>query len=532
VRRTPRRLSRLLIIVALASCVPAAPALASHNQVTMFEADAQLRVDPDGTMAVLKGLGVGTVRVSVQWNSVTLGALTATDAPAGFHPADPRAGQYDWRTLDRIVEAARADGITVDLSLTGGAPLWAIGADPPPGARRPNWKPAADQYGAFVMAVATRYSGRFRVAPGAAPLPRVSTWEIWNEPNFGPDLAPQAVDGSRLPVAAHRYRQLVDQGWAALVHTGHGHDRVILGNLDARGLSAPASKRNPDGWPGIFGATKPLTFLRELYCVDHHLRPLRGAAAREQGCPTTSAGTRGFRRAHPALFAAAGVGDHPYPLTQPPVRTTGHDPNQADFSQLPNLVRLLDQLERAYHSRHRFALYNNEFGYITNPPNHSQRFPSPATAAAWINWAEYLSWRDPRIHSFDQYLLHDPNPVFAPEYGGFASGLVFYGGATKPAYDAFRLPVFLPSATVKHGHRLLVWGDARPAHAYGNAHVAIQFQAHRRGRFTTVANVTVHNPQGYFETAIRVPSSGAVRLAWAYPGGATVYSRTAPLTVR
>ena len=30
-----------------------------------------------------------------------------------------------------------------------------------------------------------------------------------------------------------------------------------------------------------------------------------------------------------------------------------------------------------------------------------------------------------------QYLLYDPNPRKAPEYGGFASGLIFYSGAAQ-----------------------------------------------------------------------------------------------------
>ncbi len=534
-RVTVRALTRLLLTVtvtALSLAALATSASASTMQLAMFEDDVQLGADPVGTITALKRLGVEAIRVSVQWNDLTASALTSHVAPAGFHPADPRSRDYDFASLDAIVTAAHDAGITVDLSVTGGAPLWAVGANPPRGARRADWKPSPQQYGAFVRAVATRYTGTFRPSAGSPALPRVELWEIWNEPNFGPDLAPQAVNGSHTPVAAPLYRRLVDAGWRALQRTGHGQDSVILGNLDARGLSAPPTRHNPDGAPGIFGATKPLSFIRELYCVDTHLRPLRGAAARADGCPTSAAGSRRFRAAHPALFAAGGFGDHPYPLTEPPVRADSRDPDQAEFSELSNVAHLLDRLMHIYGSRHRFAIYNNEFGYITDPPNHSKRFPSPSVAAAWMNWAEYLSWRNPRISSFDQYLLDDPNPVYAPEYGGFASGLTFFEGTQKPGYDAFRLPIFLPSATVTRGHRLLVWGDARPAHAYGNRAVTIQLRGHGQRTFTTTATVTVRNTRGYFETSIPVHSSGAVRLAWSYPEGSTVYSRTANFTVR
>ena len=65
-----------------------------------------------------------------------------------------------------------------------------------------------------------------------------------------------------------------------------------------------------------------------------------------------------------------------------------------------------------------------------------------------------------------QYLLYDPNPRKAPEFGGFASGLIFYGGSVrKPAYDAYRLPLFLPVTTAKSARQgLEVWGCVRPAH--------------------------------------------------------------------
>ena len=43
-------------------------------------------------------------------------------------------------------------------------------------------------------------------------LPRVSFWELWNEPNFGIDLAPQAINGSTVPAAPAMYRGLLDAG--------------------------------------------------------------------------------------------------------------------------------------------------------------------------------------------------------------------------------------------------------------------------------------------------------------------------------
>ena len=170
---------------------------------------------------------------------------------------------------------------------------------------------------------------------------------------------------------------------------------------------------------------------------------------------------------------------------------------------------------------------------------------SPSTAAYYDNWAEYLSWRNSRIVSFMQYPLQDPGP-HASSYNGFASGLLTYTGRQKPAYDAFRLPLFLPVTSTRRGRSLEVWGDVRPSDYAkldtGVSQVAlIQFQANSRGAFKTVKKVSVGG-QGYFDVHYTFPSSGTVRLAWTYPtvdsafpanaARATVHSRYVKITIR
>jgi hypothetical protein len=281
------------------------------------------------------------------------------------------------------------------------------------------------------------------------------------------------------------------------------------------------------------------------------------------GCPTTpDAGA--FRAAHPALFSASGVGIHPYPYNTPPTQADGlANANTVEFNQLPNLEATMDRLVGAYGSQVRFPIFNTEYSYETNPPNASNNFVSPDTAAAYINWAEYLSWRDPRIVSFLQFLLYDPNPsqgasIFG--YGGFATALVFYSGTPKADYYAYRMPVFLPvtsphqlavPVTVRRHHRRVhvlrivaptveVWGDVRPAH-FAQAdtgqpqYVSIQLN----GRTRSTVHVT--DPGGYFDVHVKLPTSGWVRLAWSYPAsdanllggftapvgpGQTIYSRS------
>jgi hypothetical protein len=512
--------------------VAAAPALASSRQLAMFEDDVQLQANPEATLDTFRTLGVGIVRVYVKWS-----AIAPATRPAGFNAGNPGDSAYNWAIYDRIVRDAAARGIAIDLTLGGGgAPPWAIGAGAPSDAQDQQWKPIASDYGAFVRAIATRYSGHYRPRGSSSALPRVRFWALWNEPNFGRDLGPQAIDGSRILFSPALYRGLADAGWSALQGTGHGHDTVLIGNLDARGYSHRPSASAPEGLPGNFGQTKPLQFVRALYCVDARYRPLRGATAIATGCPTTAAGSKRFRAAHPVLFHASGFADHPYPMNRPPSQADSRDPDFAEFSQLPRLEAVLDRTQGIYGSRTRFPIYVTEYGYITNPPNRSGHYASPTTAAYYMNWYEYLSWRSPRIATTMQYLLVDPNPrVNVPEFGGFASGLIFFGGVHKPSFDAYRLPIYLPKTSTRRGRSLEVWGCVRPAHYFGGAPKTVQIQYRRglTGAFATLKTVLIRDPRGYFDVRATFKSSGSVRLAWSYKSrAAPVYSRIQKITVR
>jgi hypothetical protein len=500
------------------------------------------------------------MRVSVSWASIAP-APRSRKAPSGFNASDPASyPAANWALWDAIAKDARAAGIRVDFDLLGGAPRWATGPGVPAGSHNPNWEPSAGAYGAFVRAVGTRYSGDYDPATGALSpgdpddLPRVDFWTIWNEPDYGPSLAPQGVPGHlTIENSPRMYRGLVDAAWSALLATGHGTstDTIAFGELAPRGYSR---------W-GVFSGMKPLTFLRALYCVDSSYRPLRGADAKLRGCPTTAAASRRFRAQNPALFEASGLSDHPYMRWYAPDHELNPDPvngsSTSDYTSLGvigNLTQALDRLQRAYGSRTRFPIYDTEFGYITSPPKHSPERHShftvlylpPATAAAYMNWAEYLSWRNPRIATFDQYLLYDPlRPSHANDWGGFASGLLTWTGAQKATYYAWRLPLYLPVTRARPGHSLEVWGCIRPA-GFGELDsgspqtAEIQFAPRSNGQYTTLQTVTISSGSNcYFDIHVTFPSSGTVRLAYTYPAGDTllgngaeVFSRAVSVTVR
>jgi hypothetical protein len=518
------------VVLAVVRDVPAPPqAEASTGQIAMFEEDVGLFTNPVGTLRTLRSLGVGLVRVSLRWNEIAPSSASPTK-PSGFNAGDP--GAYpgaNWARYDRIVQEAQKAGIGVEFLVSGAAPLWAAGSGSPGPQYTPVWKPSASEYGQFMRAIATRYNGTYRSCTSCSALPRVRYWEIWNEPNWGQTLAPQEQGG--LSVSARVYRGLLDAGWSALQATGHGSDTILMGSL------------SPRGWPhpGVHLTTKPLQFIRTLYCVDSSYHQLSGGAASAIGCPGTAAESAGFRSAHPALFGATGFGIHPYPFNLPPTQADSSDRDFVEFSQIPRMTTALDRVQRVYGSHRRLQIFNTEYGYETNPPNHSNHFVSPATAATYINWAEYLSWRNPRIATFMQFLLYDPNPRQGTAtfgLGGFASGLIFYNGRPKADYYAYRMPIFLPVSTARRGHRLEVWGCLRPAHyaridTHGAAQrVQIQFRRGAHGSFRTAKTVLITNARGYFDTRSTFPASGAVRLAWAYPSGSKIYSRTVSIRIR
>ncbi len=87
----------------------AAQALASHSQVTYFEASSDLleaKTRPQ-TIAKLQHLGVHALRVELYWEEVAPGADSATKP--SFEATNPAA--YDWGRLPRRARRSPAPGL-------------------------------------------------------------------------------------------------------------------------------------------------------------------------------------------------------------------------------------------------------------------------------------------------------------------------------------------------------------------------------------------------------------------------------------
>jgi hypothetical protein len=473
--------------------------------------------DPVGVLDELARLGVSRVQVYVVWANLAPDPQSTTRP--NFDAADPAAyPATSWTTLDTIIKDATARKIGIDLAFTPPPPRWASGKGAPSPSTQPEWRPSAKEFGLFVRAVGTRYSGDYIPPGSSSPLPRVNFWAIWNEPNLGIMLAPETSHHSKVEESGWMYRELVNAAWSALHATGHGHDTVLIGEIAPAGATF-------GGAPGLFANMAPLRFLRALYCVDSSYRPLRGQAAALRHCPTDAAGSARFAADNPGLFHATAFSDHPYPQGLPPNKVTPDEPDYAELAEIPKLEHVLDTLQQIYGSKTKFPIYSTEFGYQTTPPDKEAGTVSPQTAAEYLNWSEYLSWRDPRIRSYDQYLLNDPAS------GSFASGLRTFAGQPKPGFYAYRMPIFLPVTETATGHPLEVWGCVRPV-AYARRHsrhvapVLIQFRPSGGGAFHTVRSLPITDRYGYFDVLQKFPGSGTVRLAWSYPHGPQIFSRT------
>ncbi len=495
-----------------AALAGAAPAAAASNQWAMFEIPNLQNNNPATQLQTLRSLGVSILRVEVDWNA--LAPNPASRTRPSFNAADPNS--YHWGLLDNLVSQAQSRGIAVDFLVTGGAPLWATATGAPangtvggfPVSFQNTFMPSASEYGQFVRAVATHFR-------------QVHFWEIWNEANWGPSLTPQ-YSGSSLPTSARIYRGLLDAGWSGLQQAGgHSRDTVVASSLSQDGSSHV----------GQTGTTAPLTFIRTVYCVNSSFKKLSGNTASQMGCPTTRRAQNAFRGAHPALFKATGWGFHPYPYSKPPTKLDFPNPNGVEFAETPHLITTLDRVQRAYGSRKAMAAYNTEYAYQNG-------YVTPQNGAEYINWAEYLSYKNRRVGSYDQYQLTDPT-------GFFQTGLVSAKGALKPSFFAYRMPVWLPSNSTRRGKTLEVWGAARPAPFARRATGKTQWayiQLNRGGGFTTVRAVKITNGRGYFDVKVKFPGSGQVRIAYQIPNtpsmadpldpSAWVYSRTTGIVIR
>jgi hypothetical protein len=579
----------------VAVLIPSA-ARASHAPESIFQDDDHLvyasSATVSSTLDTLAALGVSRIRVTVQWNDIAP-MPTSTTEPAGFNATDPAAyttTQYGgspniWDPYDRIVQMAAARGIAVDFNVTAPGPLWAMQPAPMTtqfGTRPANhYEPSAVDFGEFVQALGTRYSGTYvppappsttppppsggitipllpPLTPTAAPadttptpsaLPRVDYWSIWNEPDQPGWLAPQwtSFGNQRVPESPRLYRDLVDAAVGGLDVTGHtlSTDTILVGETAPEGAVTPVGTGKSLHYvnsTGFYEAIPAMVFVRALYCVGAHYGRLTGNSASAVGCPTSGT-TQDFINAHPGLFFATGFSHHPYFFLFPP-NYSSPVPSFVPLANLGRLERGLNRIFATYHVHRKIPIYLTEYGYQTKPPDPYQVI-SPAKQAAYLNEADYMAWKDPRVKSVSQFLLFDSGPdsqypSSAFNYWDtFQTGLIFGPGSSltgvlKPAYYAYRLPIWIPQTRVRRRSSVLVWGMLRMAPKFTAQTAIIRWKPAGGRRFETISTVQVpaSAAYGYFTTRVVVPRTGSVRLGWRNGTGTLFVGRVVGVTVR
>jgi hypothetical protein len=468
-----RSLRLALLCGALFLCL-AAPAAASRNQESIFEDEHQLlELGPGVANASLNditSLGADSIRSLVLWSRV---APAGKRRPAGFKAADPHAYPPSaWDPYDDLVRGAGARGLSVILSPSTPMPKWASRCRK----KKPTCKPDPKAYRAFVTALGVRYSGAYADEnQGGGVLPRVTRWSLLNEPNQPGWLTPQyeRTKGHVVATAAVVYRALARAGIAGLRASGHGRDQILLGETAPIGRTSGSLAKRP---------IPPVQFLRALFCLS----------------PRHGPGCRHFKK-----LAVSGFAHHPYQRggSRPPAAKP-QSSGEIVISSASRLRRVLDQAGRARRIPRRLPVFYTEFGFQTNPPDRIFGV-RVGLQPGYINHSDWIAYRDPRVKSVSQYKLVDEASL-----ASFQSGLRFVDGRAKPAYNAYKLPIW-----VSGRKRLRVYGQVRPAPDATPQSVQIQVRPKTGGPFVTVKAITVTSPHGQFLT--RVPKRrGVWRLLW------------------
>lgn len=410
-----RRAVAAVAAAATLAAVPARAAAPSHFW-TGF-ADSGFETAPAANVWFERAVAADArfVLLPVDW------AAIAPHPPAS-DPTNPTNPAYRWGTLDQTVRGAVAHGLAVAFTIAGGGgPAWADGLHRPANVKPGLWRPGAAAFGAFVEAVARRYSGRFN--PGTGTLPHVRYYQAWSEPNLYNHLMPQWVrkHGRWIAESPVIYRGLLNAAYRA-VKTVDRSDLVVTAGTAPFG-DRPGGRR-----------MQPALFVRTLLCIGGS-----GSELILLRCP------------NPARFDI--LAHHPYSAGGPWWRAFN-----ADDVSVPDLWKLTRPLTLAVRTgralpRSPKQLWVTEFSWDSTPPN-----PRGVPMAMWEHWLEesfYVLWSQ-GVDAIAWYPMVD-QPCVPNCAVTYQSGVYYANGAAKPGLAGYRFPfVVEPSGR----GRAVIWGLA------------------------------------------------------------------------
>jgi len=354
--------------------------------------DPTLIMDPDpevreAALARIRATGAGTVRIPVEWRYIV-----SPDPPAGFRASDPGSSAYDFASVDAAVRSTVAAGLRPLLVLTR-APAFAEAPHRWPYAYPGSWAPDPRAFGEFAAAVARRYDGSYPDPLVAGrPLPRVTLFEAWNEPNLARYLEPQWVvrDGRWQAFSPALYRELLDALYAA-VKAVQPSATVI-----AAGVA-------PNGEPAGVGRMTPVRFLRTMLCLEgtpaHGTRRSATPRMPRDGARRVrwaGAGRVRWAREGPARAACPGparfdvLAFHPLSFESPDLpAASSQDVGIADIAKVTRLVSRAVRAGTALPWTPK-PLWVTELNWESDPP--SAHGVPPRLQALWISRALHRLW--------------------------------------------------------------------------------------------------------------------------------------------
>ena len=515
-RTRPRQtglLAALLATTALVLTLALAPAAQASEDFmwSVMQDDNQLIYDDadnrERARDYMKTLGVDAVRVTVLWE-----AIAPRRKPRRSTALISSYPRRNWDRYDELVKDATERGLIVYFSVTGPGPSWAH-ARSPDRANRRTWKPNARHFGNFLRALGKRYSGEVEDEnAGRTVLPRVSWWGVFNEPNQGGWLTPQAqqIRGVRgwTPTSPALYRELLVEGVRGLLATRHENDVVFMGETAPLGVD-PQSERRP---------LRPAEFLRELFCLDGRLRRYRGRRAKVRNC------SRVRRLSILERLPNLGYAHHPYTKDTAPTEPPSHE-DSISIANVRTLPALLDRIAQTTGLiREGLPIYLTEFGYESNPPDVINGIPAELHAE-YLNVGDYIAYRTPRVVANTQFQLFDVPPqtrfpVNSRQYWfTYQSGIFQHDGTPKPAAAAYALPF---EARVIGPGGYLLWGWVRIG-ANNTAQTVYLQRKDETGTFQNVGDpLPVTNPGGFWSIPVAAAPGETWRYAWASPDGTDV----------
>ncbi len=452
-----------LACTVMAGSAGATQALASHGQITYFEASSLLLKanTRQHTIEQLQHLGVKALRVELKWDEVAPGASSATKP--SFEAVNP--GSYDWGDYTTLLAEAKQLGWPVLLTITGPAPRWATSNHQAPYITRPDPK----DFEEFATAVARQFGSE------------VSVFSIWNEPNESVFLLPQ-WNANGTPASGRIYRGLYQAAYSGLQAGGLAHPRVLFGETAPIGYDK-VNPRKEGEKTAMNHPVAPLAFMREALCLNAHYKK-SGSCSELQ---------------------MSGYAHHAYTLPAGPY----YVPAERDNVTIGSLSRLTNALNLAA-SAHAIPggvpIYLTEFGVQSYPNKYLG--VSAAKQAEYDAIAEHIAYDTPRVAGFSQYLLKD-DPVGGP--ANFQTGLEYANGTTKPLYYGWPIPL----TVTRHGRGVALWGLVRPA--TGATKVTILVKAKGARGYKTLRTVSTDGA-GYWSLDSSTPGQ-LWRVRWTSPTG-------------